>query len=138
MTFWWGFVVFVVGFLVGALWGMWGRAPRASRPPGFRADPVPPPLGWYWQMGESGIILGNGKHAWGMLHLVPVGREIDDYGLYVDRAEDEWPIGPRWHRIVARERNTRRESIKLLREMTDEAARKAALEQTRRRLDEQS
>lgn len=138
MTFWWGFVVFVVGFFVGAVWGMWGRPPRASHPSGYRADPVPPPLGFYWQIGESGITLGNGKHAWGRLFLVPVGRRIDDIGMYVDRKPDDWPIGPRWSRTVDRERDLRRESIRLLREMRAEVARKAALDQTRRRLDEQS
>lgn len=138
MTFWWGFVVFVVGFFVGAVWGMWGRPPRASHPSGYRADPVPPPLGFYWQIGESGITLGNGKHAWGRLYLVEIGRTIDHFGIYEGRKSGDWPPVPRWSRTVDRERDLRRESIRLLEQWQTETARVQALDDVRRRLDEQS
>lgn len=137
MTYWSPLIAFCIGALVAGIWISIRSRPR-SAPKGPRTQPVPAPLGWYWTLGESGVTRGNGKHAFARLYLVEFGRTIDRLGLYEGREPGDWPPAPRWGRTVDREQDLRRESIKLLAEFRQEHARKAALEDARRRLEEES
>lgn len=138
MTFWPTLLAFCGGAVAGGVWVALPRRRRASHPPGHHEDPVPAPFGFYWQVGESGMIRGNGKRAWGRLYLVEIGRTIDPFGTYEGRKSGDWPPVPRWSRTVDRERDLRRESIRLLEQWQTEAARVQALDDVRRRLGEQS